>query len=281
MTQRQLADKLGVTDKAVSKWERDLSYPDVVLFPKLVDVLGTTVDGLLRECGEGNQPSKLVHAFALSRDIRLPLHIILGCVEILKNNHDDPEIFRKYLEGIRISGEYMMYLFDQIMKGKERGSSAEAHPYIAEYLEEYLKDGISRKEVQSEAYRFSGKRILVAEDMQINREIAAEILKQTGADVEFAENGQICLEKVEKAPGGYYDMILMDIMMPEMDGLEATRRIRALKDPEKSAIPVIAMTTNVSAADRKAALDAGMDSFQEKPIFTDKLYRTMQQYLKI
>lgn len=85
LTQLQLAELLGVTDKAVSKWERDLSYPDIALFPKLADILGTTVDGLLRECKETCQPSKLLQAFEMSRDIRMPLHIILGCVEIIRN----------------------------------------------------------------------------------------------------------------------------------------------------------------------------------------------------
>lgn len=89
MTQTQLADQLGVTDKAVSKWERDLSYPDIALFPKLADVLGVTVNDLLRECGEDCRPSKLPQAFEMSRDIRTPLHIILGFVEIAKQNHDD------------------------------------------------------------------------------------------------------------------------------------------------------------------------------------------------
>ena len=81
LTQLQLAELLGVTDKAVSKWERDLSYPDIALFPKLADILGTTVDGLLRECKETCQPSKLLQAFEMSRDIRMPLHIILAVLK--------------------------------------------------------------------------------------------------------------------------------------------------------------------------------------------------------
>jgi len=89
MTQVQLADILGVTDKAVSKWERDLSYPDIILFPRLADVLGVTVDELLRECRKEYRPSKLHQAFEMSRDIRMPLHIILGLVEVIRNNHDD------------------------------------------------------------------------------------------------------------------------------------------------------------------------------------------------
>ena len=79
MTQAQLADRLCVTDKAVSKWERDLSYPDITLFPRLADLLGVTVDDLLRESKNGGQPSRLLQIFEMSHDIRTPLHIILGC----------------------------------------------------------------------------------------------------------------------------------------------------------------------------------------------------------
>ena len=117
------------------------------------------------------------------------------------------------------------------------------------------------------------------DDIEINRKIAAEMLKQTGAVVEFAEDGQICLEKVESAPAGYYDLILMDVMMPKMDGLQATRRIRQLPDPEKAGIPIIAMTTGVFEKDRIAALAAGMDAFEEKPIFIDKLFETIGRFL--
>ena len=283
MTQLRLAELLGVTDKAVSKWERDLSYPDISLFPKLADILGTTVDGLLRECREICQPSKLLQALEMSRDIRLPLHIILGCSEIIRNNHDDPEMLQKYLDGIRISGEYMMSLFDRILNEKgsvdSQDGGSEDWPAASGNLEKYLQERIASGQIQAQDFRFTGSRILVADDMEINREIAAEMLKQTGAAAEFAEDGLICLEKVSAAPAGYYDLILMDVRMPNMDGLEATRRIRQLPDPEKAGIPIIAMTTNVSEKDRKAALAAGMNAFTEKPVLVEKLFGTMQQYL--
>lgn len=109
LTQLQLAELLGVTDKAVSKWERDLSYPDIALFPKLADILGTTVDGLLRECKETCQPSKLLQAFEMSRDIRMPLHIIQGCVEIigrlgaLGSVPECPSLFRCNLNFVKVA----------------------------------------------------------------------------------------------------------------------------------------------------------------------------------
>ena len=269
LTQARLADILGVTDKAVSKWERDLSYPE---------------DDLLRECRGECRPSKLMQAFEVSRDIRTPLHIILGLVEIIRNNHDDPELLQRYLDGIAVSGEYMMTLLDRVQKERcrcgDRDRCGEEYPLTQEELERYLQERISAGQQQTQSVRFTGRRILVAEDLAINREIAAEVLKQTGAMTECAENGRVCLEKVQAAPAGYYDLILMDVMMPEMDGLETTRRIRELEDPGKANIPIIALTTNVSEKDRSAALAAGMNAFAEKPIFVDSLFETMRECME-
>ena len=100
-----------------------------------------------------------------------------------------------------------------------------------------------------------------------------------GAQVDFAEDGHVCLEKVAAAPAGYYDLILMDILMPGMDGVEATRRIRALADGRKARVPIVAMTANVYEKDRKAAFDAGMNAFAEKPIAVDKLFGVIRQCL--
>ena len=127
----------------------------------------------------------------------------------------------------------------------------------------------------SPVHDFSGRRFLVAEDIRANREIAAELLKRTGAAVEFAEDGQRCVERVASAPTGYYDLILMDINMPVMDGLEATKRLRQMG----FALPIIAMTANVGSRDRQAALDAGMDAFAEKPVRVEKLFSVIADCL--
>ena len=282
MTQVQLAEKLGVTDKAVSKWERDRSYPDVSLLPKLADELGTTVNNLLRECGEDCRPSKLLKAFEVSRDIRSPLHIMLGFVEIAKQNHDDPVMLMRYLEGIRISGEYLMLLLDRVVQEICcEGDKACREGYSIDHgqLEKYLQEQMDAVFDREENFDFSGKRILIADDVEVNREIAVEVLKKTGAATETAEDGTICLQKVEEKPAGYYDLILMDIVMPHMDGLEATRRIRQLPDRKKAEIPIIAMTSNVSENDRAAAQEAGMNAFAEKPIFVEKLFTAMSEFL--
>jgi transcriptional regulator with XRE-family HTH domain len=116
MKQKELAEKLGVTDKAVSKWERDLSYPDITLFPRLADLLGVTVDDLLRESKNGGQPSRLLQIFEMSHDIRTPLHIILGCANMASLHHEDTALLLRYLESIRISGEYLLQVIDRVME---------------------------------------------------------------------------------------------------------------------------------------------------------------------
>ena len=282
MTQAQLADLVGVTDKAVSKWERDVSYPDISIFPKLVDIFGITVNDLLRECTDDGQPSRLLRVYEMSHDIRTPLHIILGCVDMAETYHADENMLLRYLESIRVSGEYLLRVLDRVLEagGEDRKMlTAADFPANASELGEFLKKDLSLRSGLKRFYDFSGKRVLVAEDMELNREIAGEVLKQTKARVEFAEDGEACLKMLEEKPAGYYDLILMDILMPKMDGLETTKRIRKLPDRTKAAIPIIAMTANVFEKDRNDAFAAGMDAFAEKPISTDKLFETMKKYL--
>ena len=282
MTQAQLADLVGVTDKAVSKWERDVSYPDIAIFPKLADIFGITVNDLLRECTDDGQPSRLLRVYEMSHDIRTPLHIILGCVDMAETYHADENMLLRYLESIRVSGEYLLRVLDRVLEagGEDRKMlTAADFPANASELGEFLKKDLPLRSELKRFYDFSGKRVLVAEDMELNREIAGEVLKQTKAKVEFAEDGEACLKMLEEKPAGYYDLILMDILMPKMDGLETTRRIRKLPDRTKAAIPIIAMTANVFEKDRNDAFAAGMDAFAEKPISTDKLFETMKKYL--
>ncbi len=135
-------------------------------------------------------------------------------------------------------------------------------------------------ELVVDAKAFAGKRILLAEDNELNAEIALEILSEAGFEVEHAEDGIICVNMLNKQDAGYYDLVLMDIQMPNMDGLKATTVIRRLPDPEKAAIPVIAMTANAFEEDRKKCLDAGMNGFTAKPIDIQKLMETLAEILK-
>ncbi len=280
MTQSQLAERLNVTDKAVSKWERDLAYPDIALFPKLADLLGVNVNDLLRESiGEG-PPSRLAQIFEMSHDFRTPLHIILGCADMAETHYENEDRVRRYLQSIRVSGEYLLGIINKVMNTthQEKTASAESDPNAVN-LDDRLKKGTVGRQSLVGAYDFSGKRILIAEDMEINREIVGELLKQNGAEVDFAEDGRICLDKVIAAPADYYDLILMDVRMPNLDGIEATRRIRRLPNVRKASIPIIAVTANVYDKDRNAAIEAGMNAFTEKPISAEKLFEVMNRHL--
>lgn len=128
-----------------------------------------------------------------------------------------------------------------------------------------------RADEQIKQEDFTGKRILLAEDNDLNAEIAMELLSEEGLEIERAENGVLCVEMLEKALPDYYDMILMDIQMPIMNGYEATQKIRRLEDKEKANIPIIAMTANAFAEDRKKALEVGMNDHVAKPIDMNKL----------
>ena len=126
---------------------------------------------------------------------------------------------------------------------------------------------------------FHGRRVLLVEDNELNREIAVEILHEYGFLVDTAENGAIAVDKVRSSPAGRYDLVLMDIQMPVMDGYTATRRIRALNDPARAAVPIVAMTANVFEEERKRAFDCGMNAFLSKPLVIDALIAALQDIL--
>lgn len=126
---------------------------------------------------------------------------------------------------------------------------------------------------------FKGKRILLAEDNELNAEIAMIVLEEAGFEVERAEDGIICVDMLERAENGYYDVILMDIQMPNMDGYKATRIIRQLSDKEKAEIPIVAMTANAFDEDKRNALEAGMNGHVAKPINVGELMLTLNTML--
>ncbi len=134
-------------------------------------------------------------------------------------------------------------------------------------------------EETDEGLDFTGRRVLLAEDNDINREIAVMILQQQGFAVETAANGQEALAKVRNSEPGYYDMVLMDIQMPVMDGYEATAAIRSLNNPELSRIPIVAMTANAFREDEEAAEKAGMQAHIAKPLNIDTMKQKLAEVL--
>ena len=124
-----------------------------------------------------------------------------------------------------------------------------------------------------------GRKILLAEDIIINAEIMREILSIREIEMEHAVNGRIALEMFDKSPVGYYDAVLMDVRMPEMDGLEATKRIRALDRPDVRIIPIIAMTANAFDEDVQRSLQVGMNAHLSKPVEPERLYQILEELI--
>ena len=126
---------------------------------------------------------------------------------------------------------------------------------------------------------FRGRHILLVEDNELNREIAVAILHEYGFLVDAAENGAVAVEKIRTSDPGRYDLVLMDVQMPVMDGCTATQRIRALKDPVRAAVPIVAMTANVFEEERKRAFDCGMNGFLSKPIVIEELVDALKDII--
>ncbi len=126
---------------------------------------------------------------------------------------------------------------------------------------------------------FKDRHILLVEDNELNREIAQEILREYGFRVDTAENGAVAVEKISTAAPGSYDLVLMDVQMPVMDGYTATRQIRALEDPALAGIPILAMTANAFDEDRRNAMESGMNGFLSKPIVIGDLVQELHKIL--
>ena len=156
-------------------------------------------------------------------------------------------------------------------------------PIFLSELREILESPFTIQETENTAAEnaasFDGKKILLVEDNEINQEIALEILREAGFIMDVADNGSIAVDKIKAAVPGQYDLILMDIQMPIMDGYEAARQIRALQNSEFADIPIIAMTANAFEEDKKAAFDAGMNGHVAKPIDTPKLLKLLKEIL--
>ena len=136
-----------------------------------------------------------------------------------------------------------------------------------------------QKEPTENAAEFAGKRLLVVEDNALNREIAVTMLEEAGFAVDTAENGKLAVDKVRESASGYYDLVLMDIQMPVMNGYEATRAIRALPDAEKAALPIVAITANAFDEDRQNAAKAGMNGHLSKPFDMQQLLAMIEEVL--
>ena len=137
----------------------------------------------------------------------------------------------------------------------------------------------SPEEAAPPTVALAGRRVLIVEDLPENAEIVQDLLELEDVETEHAENGRIALEMFERAPKHYYDAVLMDLRMPVMDGLEATRRIRALERPDAKTVPIIALTANAFESDVKNSLSAGMNAHLAKPTDAGMLYDTIKRHI--
>lgn len=147
-------------------------------------------------------------------------------------------------------------------------------------LRQYMRDDGMAEDKDGECdMDIAGRRILLAEDNELNWEVASELLSDLGLELEWAEDGQICLDKFRDSPEGYYDAILMDLRMPNMTGYEAAKAIRELERPDASSVPIIAMSADAFSDDIQRCYDCGMNAHTAKPINVTELARLLKKYL--
>ena len=141
-------------------------------------------------------------------------------------------------------------------------------------------DSVDDNHNELSATDFSGKRVLLVEDIEVNREIAKAILTEIGLEVEDANDGTVAVQMVKDAPPNHYDLILMDVQMPKMNGYEATANIRSLSREDTKLVPIVAMTANAFEEDKANAINAGMNDHLAKPLDIPKLLEMLSKYLK-
>jgi len=178
------------------------------------------------------------------------------------------------------------YNWDEILEEATKAGVDKfmAKPLFASHIMESFIQVMKQKNVSFKKMKkladLTGKKILLAEDMLVNAEIMKELLKMRDMEVEHAENGQLVVEMFAKSPLNYYDAVLMDVRMPIMDGLQATKEIRKLDRPDAKTVPIIAMTANAFDEDVQRSLQAGMNAHLSKPVEPEHMYQTLQELIK-
>ena len=219
--------------------------------------------------------SDVYHAYII--DWRLPDMNGIEVTRQIRSLHDDTPII------ILTAYDWS----DIEVEAKAAGVTAFcSKPMFMSDLRETLMNAIGQTQTDAaqellpkKSTNFKGRHILLVEDNELNREIAQEILREYGFRVDTAENGAVAVEKVRTAAPGSYDLVLMDVQMPVMDGYTATRQIRALEDPALAGIPILAMTANAFDEDRRNAMESGMNGFLSKPIVIGDLVQELHKIL--
>ncbi len=231
----------------------------------------------------------------------------------MPSDREEYAVYKTEIEdtGIGISEEFLPYIFDEFTRERNTTQSKIGGTGLGMPIAKKLVDimggtvtveskvgkgtrftviipfRIADKESMEKSYEaaaeyavneFSGKRLLLAEDNELNAEIATEILKEIGFEVEHAKDGVICVDMLQKAEPGYYDLILMDIQMPNMNGYQATERIRGLSGEQRN-IPIVAMTANAFEEDKQHAFAVGMNGHISKPVDVAKMLEVLTEFL--
>ena len=169
----------------------------------------------------------------------------------------------------------------ELMKGSIRIESQQGKgTRVTILLPHRIGEAPKKQEPEQETVLFQGKCILMAEDIDINAVIATKLLTARGFQVERARDGVECVDMLQKADAGHYDLILMDIQMPNMDGYAATQSIRSLADKKKASIPILAITANAFKEDQEKAAESGMDGHIAKPLDAAKMFHTIGEVLE-
>ena len=209
-------------------------------------------------------------------------------VDRLLNEKNGPELITEARALIGENGSVIIMTADADAAGDEaeaKKASADAFmakPLSAESILQVFQQEQRKKQMRNSTpsvSEFDGKRILVAEDMTVNAEIVKQLLSMNFMEVDHAKNGKEAVDLFTKSPKNHYDAILMDVRMPVMDGLAATKAIRASGHPNARSVPIVALTTNYFDEDVQLSLEAGMNAHLEKPVDPEQIFRTLAELM--
>lgn len=219
----------------------------------------------------------LLNEADLFHDIRTTLNAIMGFAAIAAAHLDDRDKVQDCISKVTISSRQLLSVMDELLPPIEVDDEQVCNSAVRMSVK---ADKESECRQNENCENLFGKQVLLAEDNELNREVAVDILTEEGLIVDTVENGAAAVAKIAAAEEGAYDIILMDIQMPAMDGYEAANAIRALDSEWTRKLPILAMTANAFEEDRKKALEAGMNGYLAKPIDIDGLFQTLAGILK-
>lgn len=227
---------------------------------------------------ESESRAKTAFHVKMSQDIKSSINVILEYSEAARKTMGSPEKQLDCLNKIDYYGQALLGLINQVLD--MTGFEADVRSFGTTLtLPERAAEPPAEEKAAGDFSCLAGKHVLLADDNEMNRQITKEALEACGISVTTASNGRIAADTVISADAGTFDFILMDLIMPEMDGYEAAKAIRALPEPEKSRLPILAMSASTLNEDIQKAKDCGMDALALKPIRIPELLETLQKLL--